>query len=652
MCGIGGAVHLRREPVDGLDRHLAAMNRLQAHRGPDGHAIWVHREGHVGFAHRRLSIIGLDASGTQPMSDGRNWLTFNGEVYNYLELIEELGSDRFRTTTDSETILHGYQTWGSSITTRLRGMFGFALWDESKQRLLLARDPFGIKPLYYAVCGDVLYFASEAKALLPFVGDITTDEQGLRDYLSFQFCLEGRTLFAGIHEVPPAHQLVVENGNVRVERYWEVYYERDFDHTGRYFVDRVKHLLDDSVDFHLRSDVEVGAYVSGGIDSSLVASLASKRYDQDRFLGFTGKFEYGPQFDESEHARAVADQHGFELHERSIVSEDFVGNIAKVLYHLDFPVAGPGSFPQYMVSELAAEHRKVVLGGQGGDEVFGGYARYLIAYFEQCIRGALDGTLKNGNFIVTYESIIPNLRTLENYKPLLRQFWSTGLFGPRDERYFQLINRAPDITDEVLLERDDSTLESFRKVFNGDNVGRGSYFDEMTHFDFKTLLPALLHVEDRMSMAHGLEARVPLLDKPLIEFAATIPSDVKFKNGRMKRVLKKVSRGVLPNSVHRRKDKMGFPVPLADWSKGEARDFVVDSLKAGIGKRDFIDNSRVIANLETESQFGRRLWGFLSLELWQQQFHDRANEFRRSATLEHSEPRICNPIGEAVEASV
>ncbi len=638
MCGIGGLVHLGREPVEGLDRRLAAMNRLQAHRGPDGHAIWTHPRQHVGLAHRRLSIIGLGESGTQPMTDGHNWLSFNGEIYNYLELRDELGRERFRTSTDSETLLHGYAQWGTDLTRRLRGMFGFALWDEAEQRLVLARDPFGIKPLYYTVAGDVFYFASEAKALLPFVDEIAVDEHGFRDYLSFQFCLEGRTLFRGIEELAPAHQLVVQNGQIRVERYWEVYYERDFDHTDRYFVSKVRSLLQDSIDLHLRSDVEVGSYVSGGIDSSLVASLASEKYDQDAFLGFTGKFEHGAKFDESHHARAVAQEHGFDLHEKSIGVEDFTDNIEKVIYHLDFPVAGPGSFPQYMVSELAAKHRKVVLGGQGGDEIFGGYARYLIAYFEQCIRGAIEGTLDSGNFVVTYESIIPNLRTLENYKPLLRQFWSSGLFGPRDERYFQLINRAPDITSEIRIERTGSTAEAFRKIFNGRNVERGSYFDAMTHFDFKTLLPALLHVEDRMSMAHGLEARVPLLDVPLIEFAATIPSDVKFKDGRMKRVLKKVARGVLPDSVLDRPDKMGFPVPLADWAKGEARDFIIDTLQVGSGRREYVDNDEVIANLETESQFGRRLWGFLSLEIWQQQFHDRASELRNMADQPHSEP--------------
>lgn len=197
---------------------------------------------------------------------------------------------------------------------------------------------------------------------------------------------------------------------------------------------------------------------------------------------------------------------------------------------MDYPAAGPGSFPQYMVSQMAAKHRKVVLGGQGGDEIFGGYTRYLIAYFEQCIKAAIDGTMNNGNFIVTYESIIPNLASLRNYKPLLQKFWKDELFAPMDRRYFRLVNRADSISDEVnwdMLEGF-SAYQTFQKIFNSKNVKKDSYFDLMTHFDFKTLLPALLHVEDRVSMAHGLESRVPFLDHPIIEFAATIPSIVKF----------------------------------------------------------------------------------------------------------------------------
>ena len=220
-----------------------------------------------------------------------------------------------------------------------------------------------------------------------------------------------------------------------------------------------------------------------------------------------------------------------------------------------------------MVSQAASREAKVILGGQGGDEIFGGYTRYLIAYFEQCIKAAIDGTTHSGNFVVTYESIIPNLVALQNYKPLMKEFWRDGLFEDLDARYFRLINRAPQLRGEVNLDAlgDYSPFETFKTIFNGDNVGHESYFDKMTHFDFKTLLPALLQVEDRVSMAHGLESRVPLLDHELVELAATIPADVKFKDGTMKHVFKHATRSLVPDVIADRKDKMGFPVPLHEW---------------------------------------------------------------------------------------
>jgi asparagine synthase (glutamine-hydrolysing) len=634
MCGIGGAVSVGLQPLPGLARSLATMNELLAHRGPDGHDTWQHPSGVAGFAHRRLAIIDLE-TGQQPMSDGGgNWLIHNGEIYNYLELRRELGESSFATTSDTEVILRAYRRWGEGCLDRLRGMFAFALWDEETSSLFCARDRFGIKPLYYAQVDGVLLFASEVKALLPFLPGIDTDLEGLKDYLTFQFCLDGKTLFEGVHEVPPGHFLRVRKGVVELRRYWEVYYEPDFEHTERYFDGRMRSLLGDSIDLHLRADVPLGAYISGGLDSSIVASVASERH-RDPLVGFTGRFA-DPAYDESRYARELAAFRGFELQEVEIGADDFVERIEDVAYHLDYPVAGPGSFPQYMVSELAARSRKVVLGGQGGDEIFGGYVRYLIAYFEQCIRGAIDGTMHSGNFVVTYESIIPNLVALQRYKPLLQEFWRDGLFDDLDARYFRLINRAPDLGDEIDwdLLGDYSPFESFRRVFHGENVGKESYFDGMTHFDFKTLLPALLQVEDRVSMAHGLESRVPLLDHPVVELAATMPADVKFKDGHMKHALKQALGDVLPASIRDRTDKMGFPVPLQEWitTPGVVRDFVFDTLSSQPAlERELVDNRKVLAGIDAEPKFGRKLWGLLSLELWQRTFHDRAASFRQRA---------------------
>ena len=640
MCGICGAINLRGEAIPDLDRRLRVMNDLIAHRGPDDSGVWVHERGHVGLGHRRLSIIDLE-HGHQPMTDraGR-WITYNGEVYNYPELRREIGGG-FETSCDTEVVLRAHDRWGTDSLQRLRGMFAHAIWDEPSQELVCARDRFGIKPFYYAVVDDVFYFASEAKALLPMLPSIETDLEGLKDYLAFQFCLAGKTLFKGIRELQPGHVLRIRRGAASPQRYWEVYYDVDFEHTEGYFEERIEHLLAESVHLHMRSDVPISAYLSGGVDSSAVASLAAG--EQDGLDAFTGKFSEDPRYDESGYARLLATQRGLALHEVDIGVENFIENIESVAYHMDYPAAGPGCFPQYMVSKAAAERVKVILGGQGGDEIFGGYTRYLIAYFEQCIKGAIEGTLHDGNFVVTYESIIPNLVALRNYKPMLQDFWREGLFEDLDARYFRLINRSHHIEEEIDTEAlgDYSPFGTFQEIFNGENVGHEAYFDKMTHFDFKTLLPALLQVEDRVSMAHGLESRVPLLDHRLIELAATIPADLKFKDGEMKHVLRRSLRSVVPDQILNRTDKMGFPVPLSEWLNDGAREFVADILSTREARgRELIDNHSVLEGLATEQRFGRKLWGLLSLELWQRAFHDREAEFKGLLTSDQGPEEI------------
>ena len=633
MCGIAGILNLSSSRIANIHHSIKVMNFLLRHRGPDGEGIWIHPDEKMGMGHRRLSIIDLSQAAAQPMKDkDGNWIVFNGEIYNYIELREELGKENFTTTSDTEVILQAYQKWGPDCVNHFRGMFAFALWDEKQKKLFCARDRFGIKPLYYTQIGDTFYFASEIKALLPFIDKIETDLEGFKEYIIFQFCLEGKTLFGGIHELLPAHTLTVLDGTIDIKRYWEVFYHPDFDHTEKYFEDSLRMLFIESVQLHLRSDVPVGAYISGGVDSSAIASLASSYPDQETLLGFTGKFsKCGREYDESRYAVDLAKSRGIELHEIDIKVEDFIENLRQVIYYLDYPVAGPGAFSQFMVSKLASQYRKVVLGGQGGDEIFGGYTRYLIAYFEQCIKGAIDGTMDNGNFIVTYESIIPNLTALRNYKPLLKQFWHEGLFDEMDIRYFGLINRAPNLNDEINWKALDGykAKETFRRVFNSDNVRKESYFDLMTHFDFKTLLPALLHVEDRMSMAHGLESRVPLLDHRLVELSATIPSNFKFKDGQMKHIFKEVVRPYLTDEIMNRKDKMGFPTPTTEWMNGEARDFIRSILSTPAAlNRTLVDNKKVLENMENEPKYGRKLWGFVCLELWQQEFHDKHDYYK------------------------
>src|SRR4051794_17505087 len=634
MCGIGVILNLESKPVEALAPGLELMNRLLAHRGPDGEGTWIHGRGQVGFAHRRLEIIDLQ-TGQQPMHDGDgNWITYNGEIYNYVELRRELGEDSFRTTSDTEVVLRAYRRWGPACVERLRGMFAFAIWDEGEEQLFCARDRFGVKPFAYALHDGVFYGASEAKALLPFLPSIETDLDALKDYLAFQLCLGGKTLFKCVAELLPADTLTIRRGVVRERRYWEVEYEPDFAHREGWLTNRLRELVEDSVEFHLRADVPVGAYLSGGLDSSITTSLAARTVGSE-FQAFTGRFSLGERYDETRYARLLAEERGFRLHEQTIGPDDFADNIRDVLYHLDYPVAGPGSFPQYMVSRLAAQHMKVVLGGQGGDEIFGGYARYLLAYFEQCIKAAIDGTMHDGNFVVTYESIIPQLGTLREYKPLMQQFWRAGLFGDLDARYFRLIDRAPDLRDAIDWDvlGDYSPFETFETIFRAGNVRKESYFDLMTHFDFKTLLPALLHVEDRVSMAHGLESRVPFIDTEVVEFAATLPADVKFKGGQLKHALKEALRDVLPTEIVDRRDKMGFPVPLAEWINDELQDFVLDVFSgANARSRPYLAEDFDVRDLiAREGAFSRNLWGLFSLELWQQAYHDESAQWRASA---------------------
>jgi asparagine synthase (glutamine-hydrolysing) len=632
MCGIAGFVSLTQAPVANAQRALDVMSNLIAHRGPDGNSTWVSEDGTVGLAHRRLAIIDLSDGASQPMiGEAGRVISFNGEVYNYRELRARFTSYRYRTNSDTETILAAHDEMGAEAPKALRGMFAYGLWDPMRSRFTLVRDRFGIKPLFYTIADGTLWFASEAKALLPFLDSVSTDPGALAEYLTFQYTIGEQTLFNGIKQLMPAHMLVVENGIVSIERYWDVTYEVDFGRDEAYFVDRVRQLVDESVDLHLRSDVEVGAYVSGGIDSSLLGVLAA-RLKGPGMKGFHGRFIEYPGYDESQYAHEAASMMGGELFVGDIGAADLIEHIRKVVYHLDYPVAGPGSFPQFMVSKHAAEHVKVVLGGQGGDEIFGGYARYLIAYLEQCIKAAIDGTYKDGNFVVTIESIVPNLGLLREYTPLLQEFWREGLFGPLDQRFFRLIDRSTDMREEIDWSALDmaKVKDTFLGLFNSSsNVRHEAYFDRMTHFEFKTLLPALLHVEDRMSMAHGLESRVPLLDHPLVEFAATVPADVKFPGGKLKHLLRAAFHDSIPTKILDRRDKMGFPVPLKEWMSAETAEFAQDvfsNLKSV--SREYINADAVLSNFANTGQFSRKTWALLSLELWQQEFHDRGAYFR------------------------
>lgn len=624
MCGISGIFSLNNEPIHNLEHNLYVMGHLQKHRGPDAHHIWMNAKQSLGFSHQRLTIIDTSHSADQPMQKNDLTLVFNGEIYNYIELKKQYKDYPFHTKSDTETILASYKAHGKDCVLDLRGMFAFALFDEQKNELFCARDRIGIKPFYFTVQKSVFYFASETKTLLPFIDDLEVDEEAFSEYLTFQYTLSNKTLFKGIHQLEPGHILTLKDGDLNIQRYWDIEYETDYNHTSHYFEHRLKELLDESMDLHMRSDVEIASYVSGGIDSSLIASLARHRGPSQK--AFHGRFTEYPGYDESVYAKSVTDKLQDKLFIQDMTAHDFQNNIEKVIYHLDYPVAGPGSFPQYMISKQASQHVKVILGGQGGDELFGGYARYVLAYLEQCLKAAIDDTYKDGNFVVTLESILPYLGILKEYKPMMGQFWKDGLFGDLASRYFRLIDRSNDVQDEIdwhALNKE-RVYENYLSIFdNPKNTQKQAYFDKMTHFDFKCLLPSLLHVEDRMSMAHGLESRVPLLDHRLVEFSATIPADIKFNGGRMKHMLKKIASHDLPTELLKRRDKMGFSVPLKEWFTNDLKVYVHDVFNTSCAKtRPFIKTDAILRNLDNMKQFSRKTWGFLSLELWYRQFFD------------------------------
>ena len=625
MCGFVGILTRPEQPVDA--ELLGAMARTLAHRGPDGEGRLI--DNRVGLHHLRLAIIDL-ATGQQPMTSGPLTIAYNGEIYNYVELREDLRrkGHHFSTSSDTEVILRLYAEYGEGCVKLLNGMFAFLLYDRERGTVLAARDHFGIKPLYYAAIDGQLCYASEIKALLRHPAAARSPNiEALHDYLTFQFVLGDATLFTGVRKLLPGHYQVVRLADleVRTEKYWEPTFRVDPYHTEEYFTAEVDRLIRDAVRLQLRSDVPVGCYLSGGMDSSLVSLLAAPHVGGTLHT-FTGAFREGAEFNEVEYAREVARACGAESHEIYPTEREFVDLLPTLVSHMDEPVAGPGLFPQFVVSRMAQRLVKVCLGGQGGDEIFGGYTRYLVAYFEQALKGAIFETNEEQEHIVSLRSIVPNLAALKQYVPMLRQFWNDELFQPMDRRYFRLIDRSGGalglLSDDFRAGYEpEDQFGRFQGIFNHPDTA--SYYNKMTHFDMVTALPALLQVEDRVSMAVSLESRVPLLDHRLADLVASMPPAMKFRGGEMKYILKRAMQGVLPPRILERKDKMGFPVPLHLWARGDARDFFHDVLLSRrCIERGIFNPVEVRQLLGNEAAYGRRLWGLLNLELWHRQFMD------------------------------
>jgi len=630
MCGIAGIVG-KEQNLPKSESIVRRMMETLRHRGPDGNGLIADRE--FVFGHQRLVIIDREGGG-QPMEtdDGRYVIIYNGEIYNYIELRQELIrlGESFHTFSDTEVLLRLFAREGIQCLNKLNGMFAFAIYDRTEHTFYAARDHFGIKPLYYHVARDgTLVFSSEIKAMFNYPG-ITphVHESALQEYLTFQFCLNAKTMFQGINKLEPGTVMKwsIRDAQPTLTRYWDFNFEIDQHHTEEYYVDRLLSLLEDSVRLQLRSDVPLGTYLSGGLDSSIVTMLAGMNLGT-QLSTFSGRFLESQEYDESEYAHLVANSIGAKCFDVVPTAEQFVSSMKSLMYYMDEPVAGPGLFPQYIVSKEASNHVTVILGGQGGDEVFGGYVRYVVGYLEQALKGAIYGTQEEGKHVVTLSSIIPNLSILRSYQPMMQSFWQDGLFRPMDERYYRLIDRTHDLheilSEEVLRSRNQEQIfEEFRLIFHHPQTK--SYFNKMTHFDLKTLLPALLQVEDRVSMAVSLESRVPLLDRRIVELVTTIPPAIKFQGGETKYIIKQAGRNIVPKQVLQRKDKMGFPVPLKEWLQGgPVREYVHDTLLSERSRKRGLFKPKALESLlDTEGQFGRQIWGALCLELWYQSFID------------------------------
>ncbi len=627
MCGFVAVVEHARGGIE--PELLQRMADTLHHRGPDGDGRLL--DGNVGLAHKRLAIIDVE-HGQQPMYDPQDdlWVVFNGEIYNFIELQAEIraAGRTLRTRCDTEVLLHLYALHGDAFVERLNGMFAFFLYDKKRARALVARDHFGIKPLYFHLSPERLIYASEIKAIIahPAV-ERAPDWRGVHDYVTFQHGLDDVTFFRGVHKVQAGHLQTIDLRTLTLttRRFWEPSYAVDASLTEADALEQLGALVDDAVRLQVRSDVAVGAHLSGGIDSSLVTTLAAPLCERP-FPAFHGKFDAGPDFDETAHARAVATHAGVELVEIGIDGGGFVEALPRLMWHMDEPVAGPGVYPQYEVSKVAATRVKVALGGQGGDELFCGYARYLIGYLEQALRGAIRGTNDEGEHVVTLASIVPNLRFLEQYEPAMKRFWARGLFDEPDARYFALLDRSGGCLDAYTGDfraqhAQADVFARFQTVFHHPQTQ--SYISKMRNFDRVASLPALLHVEDRVSMAVSLESRVPLLDYRVANLLDRLPPRVLFGGGHLKHLLRRLAGDRLPATVARRTDKMGFPFPLDVWLRGPARDFVHDVLfsEACVG-RGLIDVPAVTRALERREPFSRKLWGLLNLELWFRTFID------------------------------
>ncbi|WP_339772249.1 asparagine synthase (glutamine-hydrolyzing) [uncultured Paraglaciecola sp.] len=620
MCGIAGFTQFSGNM--GNQQTLKKMGDSIYHRGPDAGREYL--DAHVGLAHRRLAIIDLSEAGTQPMYsfDEKYIIAFNGEIYNFQTLRDQLSRDGypFRTHTDTEVILALYATHGEKMLTMINGMFAFALWDTTSKRLLIARDRIGKKPLYYLKTETQFAFASEIKALLtlPNVSrEVRLD--AVHDFFAYQYVPDPKTIFTDIHKLPPAHFMWVSQDGIQIEQYWDVSFKNVSDKSPAELTSELYALATEKTCSRMVSDVPLGAFLSGGIDSSGVVAMMALNSDtpvKTCSIGFDEE-----RFNETEFAQIVADKYHTEHHEFT-VHQNVKDNLEEIVAYFDEPFADPSLVPTYFVSQLARSQVTVAIAGDGGDEVFAGYEKYTTDALENKLRQRFPKALR--------KNVFPKLANLfaKSEHPLFRKAKSLltslslepamGFYITNsmiDDRLWQKLATADTKNKLGTYHPSQVTLENYNKADGPDHLSK------ILYTDMKTYLPGGILVKvDRMSMAHSLEVRAPLLDKDIIEFSATLPSDLKYNKGEKKFILKEAFKPVLPDDILYRK-KMGFSVPLAAWLRSEIKDLTEDYLfTKAQGIQQYFDMD-VVKQLWQQHQDKKAdhstvLWSMLMFQMW------------------------------------
>jgi len=639
MCGIAGFVGGSDTAADGGDRArlLKGMCDVIRHRGPDDEGFFL-RPG-VALGMRRLSIIDL-AGGHQPISgeDGTVSIVFNGEIYNFHELRSELEKrgHNFKTNSDTEAIVHAYEEYGTDCANHLRGMFAFAIWDEKTRGLYIARDRVGKKPLYYTLArGTTLVFGSEIKSILEHP-DVTREIslEALDAYFTLGYVPDPLTIFRGIYKLPPGHYLTLANGDLHTREYWDFNFEPGESRKPEDYMDELRALLDESVRLRLISDVPLGAFLSGGIDSSTVVALMAQHMNQPVKTFSIGFHE--DSYNELKYARLTAKKLGTDHHE-FFVTPQICDVINDLVWHFDEPFADPSAIPTYMVSKLARDHVTVALSGDGGDELFAGYTHYVVQEnrraFSALPKALRAGVMRPLSYRLPYGAWGRNYLHNISLDPIDRYLDSLSYFTQLTKRslYTSDFQRSLGATDYV--------TRSFREYAS--RVKTNEPLDQLLYIDGKTYLPGdILTKVDRVSMATSLEVRVPLLDHKLIEFVTKVPASLKLAGTETKQLLKRVARELIPSEILDR-PKQGFGIPLEEWINRQLRDQIREILNEPRTRQRGYVNYDYVDLILDEHYKNRRdhsfpLWSLLIFELWHRQYIDqspRTAEARESTAL-------------------